>query len=66
MTPGLTITVIDPDNDYLGIEIQACTDRYSGTAKIYAGFDELSQFAAEISGFPKHRQALRAHQFGSV
>lgn len=65
MTPGLTIMVVDPDDDYLGIEIHACNDRFAGSTWIYAGLDELTEFAAQIAGFPREPQDQRTHEFGS-
>jgi len=52
MALGLTIRIVDPDDDYLGIEICASNERFSGSARIYSGLDELSAFAAVIAGFP--------------
>jgi hypothetical protein len=54
MLPGLTIKVVDPDDDYLGIEICASSDRFAGSAQIYAGLQELSELAARIAGFPSN------------
>ncbi len=65
LSPGLTITVIDPDEDYLGIEIQVCSNRYAGSARIYASLDELADVAAALAGFPADRTDSRAHTFGS-
>jgi hypothetical protein len=62
---GLRIKVVDPDDDYLGIEIQAANKRFAGTARIYAGRDELSEFANQISGFPANIQDERTYEFGS-
>ena len=42
MDPGLTVTALDPDEDYLGIEVSASNDRFAGSAWIYAGLKELS------------------------
>jgi hypothetical protein len=52
MTPGLRISIIEPDEDYLGIEVAAASARFAGTTRIYAGLDELSIFASRIAGFP--------------
>jgi hypothetical protein len=62
---GLSIKVVDPDDDYLGIDIQAANKRFAGTARIYAGRDELSEFANQISGFPANVQDERTYEFGS-
>ena len=37
MAPGILITVVDPDEDYVGITIQADNGRFSGSTLIYAG-----------------------------
>jgi hypothetical protein len=63
--PGLTISVVDPDDDYLGIEIRACSDRFAGSARIYAGLDELSAFADRLTGFPEGNDDRRTYEFGS-
>ena len=65
MEPGLRIVVVEPDDDYLGIEIRAASGRFAGSARIYAGLNELSDFASEIAGFPKTPADQRKHEFGS-
>lgn len=62
---GLTISVVDPDPDYLGIEIGACNERFAGRAAIYAGLRELSDFASRIAGFPSRVPDQRTYEFGS-
>ena len=66
MTPGLRISVIDPDEDYLGIEVAAASCRFAGTTRIYAGLDELSVFATRIAGFPTTVEDRRIYEFGST
>jgi hypothetical protein len=65
MEPGLTITALDPDEDYLGIEVIASNKRFAGSAWIYAGVEELSQLAATMDGFPRSYDDLRTHEFGN-
>jgi hypothetical protein len=65
MEIGLTIEIVDPDDDYLGIEIRAANDRFAGSARIYAGLDELSDFATQLAGFPTSGQDGRVYEFGS-
>ncbi len=65
MTPSLTITIADPDVDYLGIEIRACNERFAGSTWVYASLDELTELAARIEGFPKSPQDERQFEFGS-
>lgn len=65
MIPGLTITIVDADDDYSGIEIQACSDRFAGCARVSAGLRELTEFAAKLVGFPKHHSDQQTHEFGS-
>jgi hypothetical protein len=62
---GLRIQVVDPDDDYLGIDIQAANNRFAGTARIYAGLNELSEFADQIRGFPANIHDERTYEFGS-
>jgi hypothetical protein len=57
MERGLTITALGPDEDYLGIELVASNERFAGSAYIYAGVDELSEFG-ELS------VSLRRHDRG--
>ena len=65
MQHGLTITALDPDADYLGIEVTASNERFAGSAWIYAGVDELSEVAAKLDGFPSSYEDRRAHEFGN-
>jgi hypothetical protein len=65
MTRGLSITIVDPDDDYTGIEIQACNELFSGTTRVYAGLKELSDFAERLVGFPSDHLDKRSHEFGS-
>lgn len=62
---GLRIKVVDPDDDYLGIDIQAANPRCAGSARIFAGLHELSTFANQIRGFPASVQDERVYEFGS-
>ncbi len=67
MEPGLRISVVDRgDADYIGIEINAASERYAGATRIYAGFDELSEFASQVEGFPESVFDERKHEFGST
>ena len=62
---GLTITIVDVDPDYLGIEISASNARFAGATRIYAGLKELSEFADRIAGFPSNPQDTRTYVFGT-
>jgi hypothetical protein len=64
--PGLRIVVVDPDDDYLGVEVRAASARYAGSTRIYAGLDELSQLASRIEGFPTTAVDDRTYEFGST
>lgn len=66
MEPGLKISVIDPDEDYLGLEVAAASSRFAGTTRIYAGLDELSILASRIEGFPTTTDDQRKYEFGST
>jgi hypothetical protein len=65
MERGLTITMLDPDEDYLGIEVVASNERFAGSAYIYAGVEELSQIAEKMAGFPRSCDDRRTHEFGN-
>jgi hypothetical protein len=54
--PQLQISVVDPDDDYLGIEVFASSGRYSGTTRLYAGDSEVAGMTAGIEGFPRTTQ----------
>jgi len=62
---GFEVVAVDPDQDYLGIEIRASSGRFAGSTRIYAGLHELSEFATEVQGFPKSPDDQRKHEFGS-
>ncbi len=64
MIPGLTIAVVDVDDDYLGIDIAAVNERFAGSARIYAGLHQLSEFANAITGFPARPDDKRIFEFG--
>jgi len=64
MKPGLTIIVVDPDDDYLGLEISAHSDRFSGATRIYGSHDELVKFSDSIEGFPTSASDSRHYMFG--
>ncbi|MEP7009099.1 MAG: hypothetical protein ABJC13_02140 [Acidobacteriota bacterium] len=65
MECGLSISVVDPDPDYLGIKIRGWNERFSGTTFIYAECSSLSGLAAQIAGFPKGIPDERVFVFGS-
>ena len=65
MKTQLQIHVIDPDPDYLGIEIFASSDRFAGTTRIYAANDELYNLCRAIEGFPAKIDDQRTHLFGT-
>ena len=64
MRRWLTITAVDPAKDNLGIEVVASNERFEGSAWIYAGIEELSEFAAKMNGFPRSCDDCRTHEFG--
>jgi len=64
MESGLEIRVDDVDDDYLGINIAASSERFSGSARIYAGLTILSEFADAMAGFPSSSSDRRAYEFG--
>lgn len=65
MQRGVTITALDPDEDYLGIDVAASNDRFVGSAWIYAGVKELSELAAKMDAFPCSYEDRRAHELGN-
>jgi hypothetical protein len=65
MTAGLRIRIVDPDDDYLGIEIHVSNGRFAGSTRIFAGLEELTEFAAKIASFPTNPDDERLYEFGS-
>jgi hypothetical protein len=65
MISGLTITVVERDPDYLGVEIQASNGRFAGSAWVFAGVGELGEFAAHLLGFPANANDDRVYEWGS-
>jgi hypothetical protein len=65
MGTGLQITIVDVDDDYLGVEIAAGSGRFSGSAHIYAGVNQLSEFAQTVAGFPSSAADRRSFEFGT-
>lgn len=65
MNCSILITIVDPDLDYLGLEIRAGNGQFAGSTRVYAGLEELSDFADEISRFPRDCRDQRKHEFGS-
>jgi hypothetical protein len=65
MTSYLRIVVTDPDPDFLGIEIFASSARFSGATRVYAGLDQLTEFAEVIAGFPTSPEDRRRYLFGT-
>jgi hypothetical protein len=65
MTEGLRIRIVDPDDDYLGIEIQVSNGRFAGSTRIFAGLEQLTEFSAKIAGFPTNPDDERIYEFGS-
>lgn len=65
MEPGLTVTALDPDEDYLGIEVVASNERFAGSAYVYAGVEELSALASKLDGFPRSGDDRRTYEFGN-
>jgi len=64
MEPGITITVVDPDTDYLGIEVSVSNGRFAGSARIYAGLDDLARLADRLDGFPASAHDERDFELG--
>lgn len=62
---GITITIVDPDDDYEGIEVRVANDRFAGATWIYAGRTDLSKFAGHLSGFPRDARDERIYVFGN-
>lgn len=65
MGAGLSVLVVDPDDDYLGIDVRASNGRFAGTARIVAGLTQLGEFAALVAGFPTGPDDRRSFEFGT-
>lgn len=62
---GLVFTVVDPDNDYLGIEIYAFNGRFSGATRIFSSEDQLLEFSKKLIGFPSKIPNDVSYEFGN-
>ena len=65
MAGRLTIQVVDRDDDYLGLDIRASSERFAGSARVFAGLDDLAELAGRISGFPQSATDERRYEVGS-
>jgi len=65
LATGLKITVVDPDQDYLGIEVAASNGRFSCSSRIFAGLEELGEIADALAGFPASVSDAREVQLGT-
>lgn len=65
MEQGLCISVVDPDDDYIGIDVHVSNERSAGTAFIYAGLDEPGKIADILEGFPARSHDERHFYLGS-
>jgi hypothetical protein len=63
---GLNITVVDPDDDYLGVEVFASSGRFACSSRIFAGLDELGEMADALEGFPVSANDTREFELGTV
>ena len=66
MEAGLTIEIVDPDYDYLGLQISARNRRFSGSARVLASYEALPELASRIAGFPCGKQDDRTFEFGNL
>ena len=65
MAGRLTIQVVERDDDYLALDIRAWNERFAGSARVYAGLNELSEMAERVLGFPQNPTDERKFEFGS-
>jgi len=63
---GLSIMVVDPDPDYLGVEIAASNGRFACSTRVFAGLDELGEIADALAGFPASMNDTRMVELGTV
>jgi len=66
MSVQLRIEIVDPDLDYLGIEVTARNDRFAGSARIYAQLDDLNNLAATLKAFPSNPGDQRTYTIGTT
>ena len=52
MTRGFSIAVVDPDDEYTDVEIQAYNDHFAGSARLYAALGELTELAEKLVSCP--------------
>jgi len=63
---GLSITVVDPDRDYLGVEVTASNGRFACSSRVFAGLGELGEIADALEGFPASPSDTREVELGTV
>jgi hypothetical protein len=62
---GFSIEVIWHDEDVLQLLVRVGNEDFAGTAKVYAGHDELREIATAIAGFPSGRGDTRRFTLGA-
>jgi hypothetical protein len=62
---GLKIRIGDLDPEYIDLIVDASNGSLSGSARIYAGLNNLSEFASQIEVFPISPQDERIYELGS-
>jgi hypothetical protein len=65
MDAGVTITVVDSDDAYLGLEVVASNGRFAGSTRIFASLDGLDRLADCLAGFPASAVDERSFHFGT-
>lgn len=61
---GLRFEVVDPDDDYLGIEVTASNPRFAGSTFLYSSEGELQALAERLRGFPVSKEDERTVVLG--
>jgi hypothetical protein len=62
--PQLKMEVVWFDEDLVEIEFSVRSERFSGTANIYAGLTVFEELAALLNGFPKHPHDVQEFELG--
>ena len=64
VAPFLEIAVVWNDPDMQEVVVSASSGNFSGQANLYAGPNELKEFAERLNGFPSSRDDRREFTFG--
>lgn len=66
MFKGVKVKVVYYEIDFVELEVIVANERYSGTARLYCGRDDVRELGWKLSGFPKEQDDCRQFELGSL